>query len=654
MLYQIDHEISEAQKDLQIISNETSMFLSPPKPSEPTRQRRGAGVGVAALAAVGLFGGGLALGSSDGCGLRGIFGNCQDQSKANAENIRRLSEFQDSLTAYVTEFTTDSNKKFYLVENELAALNAIQKEMAETQDKNWAIIQEQLNVYEQNFNILRDCDQLLFANQQLNFNFDTVSSLLAMIHASVKSYRSALFAFRMNILNSIPVLLQGHLPMSLIPMESLLAILDSVSLEQSKAKDRLSLAIPTSDLLSYYDSRLLDDAITVPEGLLLTLNIPLASRQTVFTLFEAKIIPMPLPDDLQSALIWNIEAPYLALSENNLESSVLSTEQFEHCLGSSKYRICSETFSTEIGHSSCIATLYSFNTIEALAVCDTSVISLPSVEHATNLGFGIWLITSASADFNFRESSSLTSSTASRSFSGCNICIITLECGMQIHTGNIIIRSDLTSCSHIPAIKLRLSLPDPLESLIMEVPPLDDLPLYTSKAEAGVTLLKAVRKQLISSPKVRQVNQLVEIARPFAENMKLLKPSLTREFNQYVPFKISLTLTVTVFIISTVLHIAFMYLYHRFNLKDRLFPKIPKAIRNDKTNVIKPVLQLPEVTSDQMVAVAKKLSDRCHFVPHPINRSITITDPPYGNAEQQASSSQDKTECPVYDEISHV
>ena len=50
-----------------------------------------------------------------------------------------------------------------------------------------------------------------------------------MIHASVKSCRSALFAFRMNILNSIPVLLKGNLPMSFIPMESLLAIMDSVS-----------------------------------------------------------------------------------------------------------------------------------------------------------------------------------------------------------------------------------------------------------------------------------------------------------------------------------------------------------------------------------------------------------------------------------------
>ena len=142
---------------------------------------------------------------------------------------------QNSLTAYITEVITNTDEKFFLVENQLVALNAIQSEMAATQDKNWVIIQEQLAVYEQNFHILRDGGQLLFANQQLNFNFDTISSLLSMIHASVKSYRSALFAFRMNILNSIHVLLKEHLPMSLIPMESLLAIMDSVSLRQSKA-----------------------------------------------------------------------------------------------------------------------------------------------------------------------------------------------------------------------------------------------------------------------------------------------------------------------------------------------------------------------------------------------------------------------------------
>ena len=165
-----------------------------------------------------------------------------------------------------------------------------------------------------------------------------------MIHAKVGNYCSALFAFRMDILNSIPVLLKGLLPISLITMEWLLAIMDDVSLRKPKAEDRFTVALPASDLLSYFDSRLLVDAITVSEGLLLTINIPPASQQTVFTPFETTRIPMLFPDDPQTALTWNIEAPNLALSENKLESSVLSEEQFEHRLGSSKYRICSDAF----------------------------------------------------------------------------------------------------------------------------------------------------------------------------------------------------------------------------------------------------------------------------------------------------------------------
>ena len=62
-----------AQQDLALIRNETSMFLMPPQPPKSTRQRRGSQVGLAALATFGLSGGGLALGSSDSCGLLGLF-----------------------------------------------------------------------------------------------------------------------------------------------------------------------------------------------------------------------------------------------------------------------------------------------------------------------------------------------------------------------------------------------------------------------------------------------------------------------------------------------------------------------------------------------------------------------------------------------------
>ena len=214
---------------------------------------------------------------------------------------------------------------------------------------------------------------------------------------------------------------------------------------------------------------------------------------------------------------------------------------------------------------------------------------------------------------------------------------------MQIHTGHIIIRSDLASCSTIPAIKLRLSVPDRLETLIMQVPPLDDLPLYKLKAEAGVTLLKAVRKRLISSPRVRQVNQLVKIARPFAKDMKLLKPSLTREFNQYVPFKVSFTLTVTVFVLSSVLHLVFMYVYHRFNLKDRIFPK-----NTANKNAIKPVLHVPHECSP---AVFEKLSKRYHFLPTNGKNAEILNLPPkkiIHELHQQATSSSFAAPEPAY------
>ena len=74
------------------------------------------------------------------------FGNCQDQSEAIAEIVRHLAHFRNFFTNYVTEFITNTDEKFSPVETEFAALNALQCEMAATQDKNWVNIQEQLAI----------------------------------------------------------------------------------------------------------------------------------------------------------------------------------------------------------------------------------------------------------------------------------------------------------------------------------------------------------------------------------------------------------------------------------------------------------------------------------------------------------------------------
>ena len=58
---------------------------------------------------------------------------------------------QNSHTDYVTEHMTHTDGKFFPVENELVALNALQSEIVATLDKNGVIIQEQLATYEQTF-----------------------------------------------------------------------------------------------------------------------------------------------------------------------------------------------------------------------------------------------------------------------------------------------------------------------------------------------------------------------------------------------------------------------------------------------------------------------------------------------------------------------
>ena len=210
-----------------------------------------------------------------------------------------------------------------MVTSELAAIKSVQKEMIEVQNRNWQIIEEQFEMFRENIHVIRDCDQVLFSRQQVNFNYDTISSLLVITFSNIKSYRGALYTYRINMMKSIQPISNNYLPMSLVPRQSLLAILESVASEQDRSKDRLSLAIPVDEILTYYESRLLKDVITIDQGLIVRIAIPLASKQTAFIVFCALAVPMLQPEpDL--AIKWKLEAPYLAISKDNIETAYLT------------------------------------------------------------------------------------------------------------------------------------------------------------------------------------------------------------------------------------------------------------------------------------------------------------------------------------------
>ena len=70
-------------------------------------------------------------------------------------------------------------------------------------------------------------------------------------------------------------MLDKRLPVSLVPRKSSIKILDAVHDSQKNAPDRLKLAIPMTDILSYYDAKLVQEISTVEDGLLLTLRTQL-------------------------------------------------------------------------------------------------------------------------------------------------------------------------------------------------------------------------------------------------------------------------------------------------------------------------------------------------------------------------------------------
>ena len=87
--------------------------------------------------------------------------------------------------------------------------------------------------------------------QQISFNLDTAASLFLILYADIKCYRADLYSFRFIVINAVPTLLHKHLPISLVPRKFLLKILDSIHDSQKNAPDRLTLAIPITDILSY-------------------------------------------------------------------------------------------------------------------------------------------------------------------------------------------------------------------------------------------------------------------------------------------------------------------------------------------------------------------------------------------------------------------
>ena len=577
-----------AQQDIETLKIEMSQLLRSHAATDTTFSRKPR----AAAAAAAVLGIGIGAGDKLLCFIKSVFGGCDKRVKRNQENIRQAMAYLQYLTEHVEQITTSQNEKFFVVSGELKAIKEAQDEIIKTQNRNWELAEGQFTALRQNVHHMRNCVQYLYVREQINQHSLVLSNIFQTILANIKTYRAALYTFRINVLNSLTPLMNQLLPMSLVPRQQLHEILTMVHLQQNGLQDRLSLAVPIQDILSYYETKLVTQVEAIESGLILTLAIPMASKSTVMNVLHA--IPIPMPDgDTGKALVWRLEAKYMAVSDDGEELAFIDDKELENCIGSQKYAICTKAIPTEQTYQSCMATLlYHDDELLALQRCQLDVIELPLTEKARNLGFGRWLITSASDDYTLIESAGNGSNPLARiEHPGCRVCIITLGCGKQLRGPNIHLRSDLTACDSVPAIRLDFQLTDPISTIFNLLPPLEELPSFSSRSEAQIQILHQIQPQFQQIDSRRTSKQTIEkIAQPILEKIQALKPKLENRLKEYIPWQMSLLFGFLSFLISVFLHLTYSHFLHKWAKLHRRFPfRITHEGRKIKTKPVQVV-----------------------------------------------------------------
>ena len=202
-----------------------------------------------------------------------------------------------------------------------------------------------------------------------------------------------LYTFGTNIFTGFGPIVNVFLPLSVLPRDILSKILQIV-LSEHDIGSRLTLAIPFAPLMTYYKTKILRKVISSDFGLIFTMAIPLASHSTILHVYRAIQRRMPDPHT-SKASVWDIETEYIGITYNRQQAALSSQHDLAECIGSSAFSICYSGFAMEKSKDSCLSTLCSKDSIEALQA-STITLLLPMKETAKNVGEGRWLITSSS------------------------------------------------------------------------------------------------------------------------------------------------------------------------------------------------------------------------------------------------------------------
>ena len=116
--------------------------------------------------------------------------------------------------------------------------------------------------------------------------------------------------------------------------------------------------------------------------------------------------------------------------------------------------------------------------------------------------------------------------------------------------------------------------------------------------EANIQLQNSLKLELQSQPDHSYRSDWNYIAQPFAQKFTTLKPSLEKQFNNYLFWKIHYAIGLVVFLVGTTLHVGVTYALHRYK---KLHKFLPFSHKLDKRKVpLKPIMMVESNHLDEL------------------------------------------------------
>jgi hypothetical protein len=508
-----------AGEALDLIDDDPGEVSSEDSPGEGRpRPRRSAAfiVGAAGVAA------GALAAPEIRCFLRSILGPCDsDKIRRNQAMISKTYSSLKVLRADWLSGKAELNGKFFVLGQHLTKLAEVQESLSRAQEEQWNETQKIMDVLGGAIEKLEKCMHFMFRRTTVNHVRSGVLSLLSAQMGQVMQYRTVLYTFKTNLLNSVVPLGRGELPLSLVPVQQLQAILKGILIARA-GSSTLGLAIPLEDTHLYYSLDLVRHVTVGREGIVIGLAIPFSSGSSMLKVHQAISLPM-IDGGEEAATVWDIESPYIAVVEGRTDHALISAGAFAQCRGTQALMVCPDSFALYSSPISCVAALYLRMDEQVLKLCGILKYDLPSPERATDLGDGQWLLESKVPTFSGNILAK-----DKKVFSGvladCRVCLVTLMCGSVLQTLTMRIPANAHTCVTNAARVTEVRLAIPLQKFFKVIPGLDkdavmELPKYRSELLSRFQM----KVRTFDHPKLDE-EAIRRIARPLSDTMTSPEP----------------------------------------------------------------------------------------------------------------------------------